>query len=122
MVDSILDTIKAMLGIPATDTAFDNEILININSAFMVLNQLGVGPTEVYSITDSTPVWADFLSTDEAKYSAVKTYIFLKVRTVFDPPGTSFLLESYKNQINELEWRLSIQVPIPPEPVPPVEP
>lgn len=114
MVESILDTIKQMLGIPSTDTAFDNDILVNINSAFMTLNQLGVGPATVYSIEDNTPTWIDFL-TDSVMYSAVKTYIYLKVKVVFDPPGTSFLLDAMQRQINELEWRLNVQVPIPPE-------
>jgi hypothetical protein len=115
MVESILDTIKQMLGIPSTDTAFDNDILVNINSAFMVLHQLGVGPElSPYSIEDNTPTWVDFL-TDTVYYSVVKTYIYLKVKVVFDPPGTSFLLDAMQRQIQELEWRLSVQVPIPPE-------
>lgn len=116
MVDSILDTIKAMLGIPTTDTAFDNDIIVNINSAFMVLNQLGVGPETVYSIENSTPVWSDFL-TDPEMYSGAKTYIYLKVKLVFDPPATSFLLDAINNQILELAWRLAVQVPIPPDPI-----
>jgi hypothetical protein len=114
MIESILDTIKTMLGIPSTDVAFDTDILIHINSAFMSLNQLGVGPEIVYSIEDKTPTWVDFL-TDSVMYSAVKTYIYLKVRLAFDPPGTSFLLEAIQRQITELEWRLNVQVPIPPE-------
>lgn len=115
MVESILNTIKQMLGIPSSDTAFDNDIIVNINSAFMVLHQLGVGPElEPYSIEDSTPIWTDFL-TDTVYYSVVKSYIYLKVKQVFDPPVTSFLLEAQQRQINELEWRLSVQVPIPPE-------
>lgn len=113
MTESILDTIKKMLGIPTTDTAFDQDILVHINTAFMILNQLGVGPVTVYSIEDATPTWVDFL-TDSVMYSAVKTYVFLKVRVLFDPPGTSFLLESYNKQIQELEWRLNVQVPTTP--------
>lgn len=116
MVESILNSIKKMLGIPATDTAFDEDILVNINSAFMTLNQIGVGPAAVYSIEDSTPTWIDFL-TDSVMYSAVKTYIYLKVKVVFDPPGTSFLLDAMRNQIQELEWRLNVQVPIPTDPI-----
>lgn len=114
MVESILTSIKKMLGIPETDTAFDEDILVHINSAFMTLNQLGVGPGDVYSIENSTPTWIDFL-TDSVMYSGVKTYIYLKVKVVFDPPGTSFLLDAMQKQIQELEWRLNVQVPIPPE-------
>ena len=115
MVDSILNTIKQMLGVSTDDTAFDVDIITNINSAFMVLNQLGVGPTTVYSINDATSVWADFL-TDPTMYSLAKTYIYMKTKLAFDPPSTSFVLEAYKGQISEFEWRLSVQVPIPPEP------
>ena len=122
MLESILDTIKKMLGIPEADTAFDTDIIVNINSAFMVLHQLGVGPeSSPFSIDDNTALWTDFL-TDTVFYSAVKTYLYLKVKLVFDPAGTSFLGESIKAQILELEWRLSAQVPIPPDPVIPEEP
>lgn len=117
MEESILNTIKKMLGIQTSVTAFDTDILVNINSAFMVLNQLGVGPEEVYSIEDSTPVWSAF-ETDITKYQALKSYIFLKVRLTFDPPGTGFHLTAIENQIKELEWRLSVQVPVPPTPTP----
>lgn len=120
MIDSILNTIKKMLGIPVEDTAFDTDIIVNINSAFMVLNQLGVGPETVYHIEDSSAKWVDFL-TDTVMYQAVKTYIYLKVKLVFDAPGTSFHLDAVKQQIAELEWRLCVQVPIPLEPVIPEE-
>jgi hypothetical protein len=117
MMDSILNTIKKLLGILIDDTAFDQDLLVHINSTFMTLNQLGIGPATVYSIENSTTTWLDFLGTDVAMYSSVKTYMFLKVRMAFDPPGTSFVLESLKNQITEYEWRLSVQVPIPPDPI-----
>jgi len=116
MTESILTTIKQMLGIPVEDLVFDQDILVNINSAFMVLHQLGVGPEDVYSIEDATALWEDFM-TDITHYSVVKTYIFLKVKSVFDMPGTSFHLTAVDNQIKELEWRLSVQVPIPPDPI-----
>jgi hypothetical protein len=123
MADSILDTIKKMLGIPTTDTAFDTDIIVNINSAFMVLNQIGVGPETVYTIEDSSATWADFITDMDQLYSAVKTYIYLKVKVVFDPPGTSYLLDAVQNQILELESRLLYQVPIETEPaIPPEEP
>jgi len=115
MVNSILDTIKQMLGIPSTDTAFDTDIIVGINSAFMVLHQLGVGPEAApFEIQNSTPTWTDFL-TETVYYNAVKSYIYLKVKLTFDAPGTSFLGDSIKQQIQELEWRLAVQVPIPPE-------
>lgn len=113
MTNSILNTIKNMLGIPNTDTAFDTDIIVQINSVFMTLNQLGIGPDTVYSIEDSTPVWTDFL-TDLAMYASVKAYMYQKVRLAFDPPSASFVLDAIRNQIQELEWRLSVQVPTPP--------
>ena len=116
MTDSILNTIKKMLGISTTDSAFDMDIIVNINSAFMVLHQLGVGPELApYSIEDNTSTWADFL-TDSVYYSAVKTYVYLKVKQVFDPPGTSFHGDAIARQISEWEWRLAAQVPYLPEP------
>lgn len=116
MTDSILDTIKAMLGIPTTDTAFDTDIIVGINTSFMALNQIGVGPEAVFEIQDSTTEWSDFLD-DVAKYAAVKSYIYLKTRLAFDPPTVGYHLSSMENQIAELGWRLSIQVPIPPDPI-----
>ena len=114
MTDNILDTTKHMLGIPSTDTAFDVDILVGINSAFMNLNQVGVGPDATFSIEDNTKTWEDFLE-DPTKYQAVKSYIYLKTKLLFDPPASSFVLASMERQIVELEWRLMVQVPIPPE-------
>lgn len=109
MSDSILDTIKQLLGIEAEDTAFDTDVIVHINSALMTLNQLGVGPSAAFSIQDKDDIWEDFLekSTD---LEAVKTYIYLKVRTVFDPPSSSAVLEAMNRSISELEWRLNVQV------------
>ena len=110
-MDSILDSIKQLLGIPATDTAFDTDIIIHINTAFMALNQLGIGGTTVFSISDNTATWADYLSTEEDMYSACKTYVLLLVREVFDPPTNAALVGSMQKLRSELEWRLSVQVP-----------
>lgn len=116
MEESILNTIKKMLGLLVDDTGFDTDIITNINSVFMVLNQLGVGPESVFSIEDATLKWSDFL-TDQEMYSGVKTYIYLKVKLMFDSPSNSFYLASIERQIQEFEWRLTNQVPIPPDPV-----
>lgn len=116
MIESILNTIKSMLGIPITTTSFDQEIMTHINSAFMVLHQLGVGTEGVYSISDSSEEWTSFLTDPEA-YPAVKSYIYLSVKLAFDPPSSSFVLESINKQREELAWRLNVQVPIPPEPI-----
>jgi hypothetical protein len=114
---NILDTIKQMLGVPASDTAFDTDIIVGINSAFMALNQIGVGPAETFEIVDNTPEWSDFLGEDIAKYSSAKSYIYLKTRLLFDPPTVGYHLTSIENQILELGWRLSIQVSIVSDPI-----
>lgn len=109
MNDSILDTIKQLLGIQSDYTAFDTDIIVHINSAFMALNQLGVGPTECFSIDGSGENWAEFVN-KSIDLEAVKTYIYLKVRTIFDPPSSSVVMEAMNKNISELEWRLNVQV------------
>lgn len=107
MNDSILTSIKKMLGITEEYTHFDQDIIIHINTVLMILRQLGVGPEEGFTITDSYETWGDFL-TDNKDIEAVKTYVYLKVRLLFDPPLSSAVTESINRSINELEWRLNI--------------
>lgn len=109
MEGSILNTIKQLLGIQSDYTAFDADIVVHINSAFMALNQLGVGPTECFSIDGSGENWAEFVD-KSIDLEAVKTYIYLKVRTIFDPPSSSVVMEAMNKNISELEWRLNVQV------------
>lgn len=106
---SILYTIKKMLGLDPDYDAFDVDIVVLINSAFMTLSQLGVGPSSGYQINGSDETWSDFLGEDENKLSAVKSYIYLKTRLVFDPPGNSFVVSSIESHIKELEWRLNVR-------------
>jgi hypothetical protein len=108
-MESILTSIKKMLGVGAEDTSFDQDITIFINSMFINLNQLGVGPVGGFSITDTLDTWADYFGENPVLESA-KTYIYLKVRLIFDPPSSSFVLEAIKNQISEIEWRLNVKV------------
>lgn len=105
----ILETIKKALGLAEEYTPFDPDVIMYINSAFLNLRQLGVGPNKGFSITGYTETWEDFLGSYETDFEAVKTYIYLKVRLVFDPPSTSFVLDSINRQIAELEWRLNLQ-------------
>jgi hypothetical protein len=86
---------------------FDLDIITHINSAFSTLTQLGVGPAEGFMIEDATAVWSDFIG-DDIQYNSVKSYVFLRVRLLFDPPATSYLIAAYEKQIQELEWRLSV--------------
>ena len=106
MDESILTSIKKLLGIPEDYEHFDQDIIIHINSVFMILNQLGVGPTEEFTITDKTAVWSDFIS-DNKKFESVKTYVYMKVRLLFDPPLSSAVMECMNRMISELEWRLN---------------
>ena len=105
---SILTSIKKLLGIFEEDVSFDQDITIHINAVFMVLNQLGIGPLRSFHISDETETWDQFLTVNE-DFGAIKSYMYLKVRLVFDPPTNSFLVEAIKNQISEYEWRLLAQ-------------
>lgn len=108
-MDSILTSVKKMLGISEDYTAFDPDIVMHINSVFTVLNQLGVGPENPFSIEDSGSTWGDFLD-EPNKLSLVKSYIYLKVRLLFDPPQSSAAIDSINKQIAEFEWRLNVAV------------
>jgi len=107
-MDSILTSIKKLLGPDEADTHFDPDIIMHINTTLMALNQIGVGPETGFSISDKTTTWATYLGAN-ANIEAVKSYIYLKVRLIFDPPSSTPLIEAIERQITELEWRLSIQ-------------
>lgn len=106
--DSILLTIKKMLGMEMDYCAFDTDIIVFINSAMMTLQQLGVGPERGFVVTGLNEMWSDFVPSD-TMLEGVKSYIFLCVKMVFDPPTSSFVMESMKAQKEELEWRLREQ-------------
>lgn len=106
-MDSILTSIKKFLGITAEYTQFDTDLIIHINSVFSILTQLGVGPSTGFSIHDEYSVWTDFLPEDP-RLEMVKTYIYLKVRLMFDPPDRSAVADAMKRQIDELEFRLNV--------------
>lgn len=107
MEESILKSTKKILGLAEDYTPFDLDVITHINAAFSILDQLGVGPVDGFSIYDDTAVWDDFVVPPNQLH-LVKTYIYLKVRYLFDPPTTSFLLEAANNQIKEYEWRLNV--------------
>ena len=109
-MESILQSIKKLLGITPDYTAFDADIIMHINSVFMILKQLGLGPVQGFSITDDTSVWTDYIPSDNVNFEAIKSYIYLKVKLLFDPPLSSAVMECMKQMINELEWRLNIEV------------
>lgn len=111
MSDSILNSIKKLLGISSDYTNFDQDIIIHINTVFMTLAQLGIGVDKKFRIEDDTTTWSDFLSEDD-NLESIKTYIYLRVRLLFDPPTSSAIIESINNTIRELEWRLNVQAEI----------
>ena len=109
MEQSILTSTKKILGIAEDYTVFDLDILTHINTAFSTLTQLGVGPADGFMIEDATAVWADFDPVDDhLNFNSVKSYVFLKVKMLFDPPTTSYLITATEKQLEELEWRLNV--------------
>ena len=108
MNESILTSIKKLLGIAEEYTHFDTDIMIHINSVLMDLQQLGVGPEDGFKIDNVADSWSEFLPSDK-NLEAVKTYIYLRVRIIFDPPTNGAVMEAYKQEINKLEWRLNVQ-------------
>lgn len=107
-MESILDSVKKILGIDKTYTAFDVDILMHINMVFATLHQLGVGPTTGFAIEDASTTWQEYLDNDD-RLNNIKSYVALKVRLVFDPPTTGFLLTSLQENIRELEFRISVR-------------
>lgn len=108
MEKSILTSIKKLLGLAEDYTAFDTDIIIHINTALMVLHQLGVGPEEGFQIKSKKDKWDDFIDEDD-NLEAVKTYIYLKTKMVFDPPQHGPTEDALKESIKEYEWRLNVQ-------------
>lgn len=108
-MDSILTSIKKLLGITEDYTHFDMDIIMHINSVLSILNQLGVGPSEGFFIEDKFATWDDFVA-DRSKIEMVKSYVYMKVRLMFDPPQSSAVENSMKSMISELEWRLNVAV------------
>ena len=108
-MDSILTSVKKIIGISEEDESFDTDLIMHINSVLMILNQLGVGPEDGFSITDKSAVWTDVIG-DNKFIEAVKTFVGLKVRLIFDPPTSSAVLDSINKTISELEWRINVMV------------
>ena len=109
METSILTSIKKLLGVAEDYYEFDEDIMTHINSVFLNLTQLGVGPEEGFMIEDNTAEWEDFIN-GSVQLQAVKTYVYLKVKLLFDPPLSSSVTESFTRMIAELEWRLNAAV------------
>lgn len=108
-MESILTSVKKMLGITEEYEHFDVDLIMHINSAFTVLTQLGVGPSEGFSIKGRDETWADFMQGD-LRLELVKSYLYLKVKLLFDPPLANAVIEVMNRQISEFEWRLNVAV------------
>lgn len=107
-MESILTSIKKLLGLSEEYEQFDPDIIMHINTVFMNLTQLGIGPEKGFYIEDADATWDEFVNTDKyVQFNAVKTYVYLKVKLLFDPPLSSAVLQSINNMISELEWRLN---------------
>ena len=109
-MDSILNSIKQLLGIATEYGAFDDEIIMHINSVLMILTQLGVGPKEGFEITGPNETWNDFLGEDEGKFKGVRSYVHAKVRLMWDTAGLNgSVLDAIQRTVQEFEWRLNVR-------------
>lgn len=108
-MESILTSIKLLLGMDEDYTEFDSDIIMHINSVFVILTQLGVGPSKGFRIEDSSATWYEYTQ-DNLLIESVKTYIHLKVKLIFDPPSSSAVIASMERLISEFEWRLNVAV------------
>ena len=107
-MESILTSIKLLLGITEEYDHYDPHVIMHINSVFTILKQLGVGPEKGFRIKDKTATWSDYIvETDDITFDSVKTYVYAKVKLIFDPPASSAHTEALKGIINEFEWRLN---------------
>lgn len=106
--ESILLSVKKMLGLDKDYDVFDPELIIHINTVFGTLHQLGVGPEDQFRISGDSDLWSEF-TTEGEQTDEVKSYVYLRVRLLFDPPSSSFVLSSFKEQLQELEWRLNVK-------------
>lgn len=111
-MESILTSIKKLLGITEEQTSFDSDIIMHINTVFSILTQLGVGPSTGVFISDDSDTW-DELIPEGANLELVKTYVYMKVRLMFDPPSSSAAMEAVNKNISELEWRINTMVETP---------
>lgn len=111
-MESILTSIKKMLGVPEEYDAFDVDIIMHINSVFLILKQIGVGPTEGFYIEDKSTTWDEYIE-NPVDCNAVRTYMYAKVRLIFDPPQNSAHIKCLEQTVSEFEWRLKHEAELP---------
>ena len=108
-MDSILTSIKKLLGITAEYKQFDPDLIIHINSVFLILKQIGIGPEQGFSISGEYETWKQFLPEGSENFEAVKSYMHIKVKLLFDPPTSSAVMEAMNRMASEYEWRLNVE-------------
>lgn len=113
--ESILISVKGSLGIPENYEYFDQQILFHLNSVMAILPQIGAGPPEGFIVEDETATWGDLIgdTSDRNKFLYVKSYVYLRVRLLFDPPSSSSAIDAMERQLRELEWRITVTHDIP---------
>lgn len=121
-MESILTSVKKLLGITEDYTHFDADIIMHINTTFTILTQLGVGPSNGFFIEDDTTTWDEFIPVDDLRFNSLKTYMYMRVKLMFDPPLSSAVMSSMERQIAELEWRLNLAAESEDSNIDPVEP
>lgn len=109
-MESILDSIKQLLGIPSEDESFDTDIKVYINAITPNLAQMGIGPKNGYIVTTNTQTWSDYIDSTIINLEGVKQYIYLKVKLIFDPPTNSTTVQAINDSLKELEWRMMLAV------------
>lgn len=109
-VDSIMNTIKKLLGIDIDDTSFDTDVIININSAIFGLSQMGIGPNNTFIVTSADQTWSDYIGSSLVNLESIKSYIYLKTKIIFDPPTSSTVVDAFNRSMQELEWRMMLAV------------
>lgn len=110
-MDSILNTIKKLLGVDSSDDSFDIDIIVLINSVIPTLSQIGIGPSKGLMIMSSAEVWSDLIDpASSINLEGVKMYIYLKVKLIFDPPTSTSVMEAFNNSLKELEWRIMLSI------------
>lgn len=109
-MDSILNTIKKLLGIDIADDSFDVDIMAIINSIIPALSQMGIGPKNGFIITSADEIWDDYIGSSLINLEGVKTYLYLKTKLIFDPPTNSTVIEAFNKTLSELEWRMMLAV------------
>ena len=110
IMDSILNNVKKLLGIDSDDDSFDVDVMTIINSTILSLAQMGIGPSNGFIVTSIENEWTDWIVTPTVNLEAVKTYLYLKTKLIFDPPTNSTVIEAFNKSLSELEWRMMLAV------------